>query len=96
MSGNIVIKNWEGKPMIHQGKTDCLPRDVGYDPAALERLDGHCQDLISKGLIQAACYLLARDGKIFAHRSMGKLTAAADSRDFKPDSLRPIASICSR
>jgi CubicO group peptidase (beta-lactamase class C family) len=56
-------------------------------------LDAHFQGLIQDGKIQAAGYLLARDGKVFAHRSMGKLSAFEDAGDFMPDSIRPIASI---
>ncbi len=78
---------------MHEGKTDCAPRDAGYDPRAVERLDELTLELIDKGTIQAACYLLARRGKIIAHKSAGKLTRAQDSPDYLPDSLRPVASL---
>jgi CubicO group peptidase (beta-lactamase class C family) len=79
--------------MIHRGKTDCSPQDVKYNPNTLDRLDEHFQGLIEKGTIQAAAYLLARDGKVFSHKSMGRKSAFADKGEFLPDSLRPIASI---
>jgi CubicO group peptidase (beta-lactamase class C family) len=78
---------------IHSGKTDATPGESGYDPQALERLNAHFQGLIEGGKIQAACYLLSRKGRVFAHESMGKLTAEAGSEDFMPDSIRTIASI---
>jgi CubicO group peptidase (beta-lactamase class C family) len=79
--------------MIHSGKTDCSPADVGYNQGALEALDAHFQRLIGKGTIKAAAYLLSKDGKIFAHRSMGRQSAHEDKGDFLPDSIRPLASI---
>ncbi|MBN1697263.1 MAG: beta-lactamase family protein [Spirochaetales bacterium] len=79
--------------MIHTGKTDCRPEEAGYNPAVIETLDNHFTDLIGKGTIQAAGYLLARRGMIFASKSMGKLTASGNGGDFLPDSIRPIASV---
>jgi CubicO group peptidase (beta-lactamase class C family) len=79
--------------MIHSGKTDCNPDDVGYNAKALESLDKHFQTLIDKGMIKAAAYLLSRNGKVFAHKSMGKQSAYEDRGEFLPDSIRPIASI---
>jgi CubicO group peptidase (beta-lactamase class C family) len=79
--------------MIHSGKTDCNPDDVGYNAKALESLDKHFQTLIDKGMIKAAAYLLSRNGKVFAHRSMGRQSAYEDKGEFLPDSIRPIASI---
>ncbi len=79
--------------MIHLGKTDCGPEEVGYNPEALESLDKHFQALIDKGMINAAGYLLSKDGKVFAHRSMGKQSVYEDKGEFLPDSIRPIASI---
>jgi CubicO group peptidase (beta-lactamase class C family) len=79
--------------MMHEAKTECRPEDVGYNPRTLDTLDELCHDLMAKGLIQSACYLLARSGRIFAHKSAGKLTRAADSPDFLPDSLFPVFSV---
>jgi CubicO group peptidase (beta-lactamase class C family) len=79
--------------MMHEGKTDCSPKDVGYNPKTVDRLDALCGELIDKGTIQAACYLLARHGKVFAHKSAGRLRPAKDSAAYLPDSLRPVASL---
>jgi CubicO group peptidase (beta-lactamase class C family) len=79
--------------MVHKGKTDCQPGEVGYNPEILDILDNHFLDLIQKGTIQAAGYLLARHGKVFALRTMGKQSSLEDKGDFMPDNLRPIASI---
>ncbi|MBN1430097.1 MAG: beta-lactamase family protein [Anaerolineae bacterium] len=78
---------------VHIGKIDVDPDAVNYNPATLNVLDAHFQGLIEGGMIQAAGYLLARDGKVFAHRAMGRLSAAEDAGDFMPDTIRPIASI---
>ncbi len=78
---------------IHRGWTDLAPREAGYDPGVLDVLDRHFQDLIGEGKIQAACYLLSRGGKVFAHASMGRLTPDKGSPDFLPDSIRDIASV---
>jgi CubicO group peptidase (beta-lactamase class C family) len=79
--------------MIHESKIDCPPQDVGYNPEIIARLDTHVEGLINKGTIQAGAYLLAKDGKVFAHRSMGKRSANGDKDDFLPGTLRPTASI---
>ncbi|MBN2533121.1 MAG: beta-lactamase family protein [Spirochaetales bacterium] len=77
---------------IHYGKTDVKPEDVGFEPAALDRLNTHFQNLIGKK-IQAAGYILSKDGKVFAHASMGKLSFENETGDFLPDSIRPTASL---
>jgi CubicO group peptidase (beta-lactamase class C family) len=79
--------------MIHEGTVHTRPEDVRYNPEAIERLDKHFQRLITGKKIQCAGYLLARGGKIFALKSMGKLSGLQDKGDFKPDSIRRIASI---
>jgi CubicO group peptidase (beta-lactamase class C family) len=38
-------------------------------------------------------YLLSKGGKIFASRSMGKLTFRETGGDFQPESIRKISSI---
>ncbi|GGG74020.1 serine hydrolase domain-containing protein [Paenibacillus radicis (ex Gao et al. 2016)] len=77
----------------HEGWTDASPKEVGYNPKTLDRLDAHYMDLISKGTIQAASYMLSRKGKIFANRSLGKLLPDENSPDLEPDSLRKVYSI---
>jgi CubicO group peptidase (beta-lactamase class C family) len=78
--------------MVHKGKTDCQPQDVGYNEKILDVLDTHCLELIAKGTICAGSYTLAKDGQIFANRSMGKLSNKKSKDDFTPLCLRPIAS----
>lgn len=79
--------------MMHEFKPDCSAEEVNYNPAAIERLDKLSQELIEKGTVQAACYLLARHGKIIANKSAGKLTEAKDSPDYQPDSIHGTASL---
>jgi CubicO group peptidase (beta-lactamase class C family) len=78
---------------IHTGETHCSPGEAGFDPAKLDQLDGFLADLIGQKKLQCANYLLSRNGKIFAVKSMGQLTYHADSKDYMPDSIRYIASI---
>lgn len=78
---------------IHEGWTDANPAEVGFDSKMLRRLDDHYAELIGKETIQAAGYILSRKGKVFAHRTMGKLRPAEESSDLKPDSIRKVYSI---
>lgn len=78
---------------IHEGRTDCKPEDVSYRPEKLNDLDSLFKNLIESKKLLSASYLLARHGKIFAAKSMGKLNYKSDSPDYMPDSLRYIASI---
>ncbi|MGE5607037.1 MAG: serine hydrolase domain-containing protein [Bacteroidota bacterium] len=78
---------------IHHGVIDVTPEEVEYAPSRLEVLDSHFQKLIQDQKIQGAGYLLSRYGKIFAHRSLGRLCYDNDLAEFKPDSLRRIYSM---
>jgi CubicO group peptidase (beta-lactamase class C family) len=71
---------------------DSLPEDVGFDTGAIKRLDEFFLKAITEGRIQCASYVLSRNGKIFAHKSTGKLSSLADKGDFLSDSLHRIAS----
>ncbi|WP_158606727.1 serine hydrolase domain-containing protein [Paenibacillus ginsengarvi] len=77
---------------IHLGHTNASPSEVEYDARKLDTLDRHFGQLIDDGKIQAASYLLARYGKIFAHKSMGARVGFEESGDLQPDSIRRIAS----
>ena len=80
--------------LFTEGKTQCKPRDVGYDPERLDVLNNHFQKLIDEGKIQCAIYCLSRKGKIFAHGAIGKKTYRKnDNTPVKPDSVRYIASV---
>lgn len=79
--------------MVKNGKTDCSPAEAGYHEETLNCIDSHLQRLINEKKILAGAYLLARHGKVFAHRTMGKLSALEDTGDFQPDSIRAIASV---
>ncbi|MCE5173052.1 beta-lactamase family protein [Paenibacillus profundus] len=57
------------------------------------KLDVHFLSLIENGSIQSASYLIARNGKVAAWKSMGKLDGTADRGDLQPDSIRKLASI---
>lgn len=78
---------------ICEGKVDIKPEEVGYDEQTLTLLDRHYSDLIGKGKLQGASYLISRKGKVFAHRSIGKLRRAEASGELRPDSIRKTYSI---
>lgn len=78
---------------VRKGDIDCSPAEAGYEEEALSRLDRLLLDLIGQKQLQGASYLLSRDGKTFAHRSMGALRHTPDSAPLKPDSIRRIASV---
>lgn len=79
--------------MVKFGKTDCDPKDVGYHAGTLDNIDSHLLDLISKNKIHGGSYIIAKKGKVIAHRAMGKLSSIDDRGDFQPDSIRSIASV---
>ena len=81
------------KLQMFSGPADCSPEDVQYNPESLERLDGFFSNLVEQKKMQGASYLLARHGKVFAHKSMGFLKEWGGKDPFKPDSVRQIASI---
>lgn len=78
---------------IHEGWTNASPEEVGFDREHLRRLDDHYASIIGNGTIQAASYIIARKGKVFAQRSLGKLRHEDGSADLLPDSIRKIYSI---
>ncbi|MBN1647553.1 MAG: beta-lactamase family protein [Spirochaetales bacterium] len=78
---------------ILSGNTDCKAEDVNYNPDTIGRLDAFFMDLIEKNRVQGASYLLSRYGKVFAHKSMGRLKTADTKTTLLPDSIRWIASI---
>ncbi|MBN2533940.1 MAG: serine hydrolase [Spirochaetales bacterium] len=78
---------------IHTGKEDIKPEDAGYYSPQLEKLDNLFLGLINEEKLQCASYLLARKGKIFACKSMGRLLYDNTEKPFLPTSIRRIASI---
>jgi len=59
----------------------------------LNQLDELFEGCISNKRIQCASCILSREGKVFAHRSMGPLRPDTPDKHFLPDSLRRIASV---
>lgn len=79
--------------VVHTGRTDDHPSKVGMDAGRLEELERFFGRLMEKGQLQGASWLVAREGRIVAHRSMGKRTYHPDSDDLKPDTIRHVYSI---
>lgn len=78
---------------VHKGKINISPGEAGFNKEKIEALNSHYANLIDKGTIQGASYLLSRNGKIFAHHSLGKLRDTLDSPDIMPHSIRKTYSI---
>ena len=77
-----------------QGKTDCSPKEVGYNEQRLDVLKDHFQRVIDNGEIQCATYCLSRYGRIFAHGAVGKKSFRKENdTPVQPDSVRYIASM---
>lgn len=77
----------------HEGKVHCTPEAVGYRSENLCYLDNLLISLISEKKLQCASYMLSKNGKIFASKSMGRLCGFENRGDLMPDSIRRIASI---
>ena len=78
--------------MVSEGFVDTDPEHVGIDPERIKRLDRFFLESIEANRIQAAGYIISRQGKIFAHKTMGVLSRIDDRGNFLPDSLHAIAS----
>jgi len=76
-----------------KGQVDISPKDAVYDDSKLALLEAHYGSRIEQGNIQAASFLMARGGKVFAHQAAGRLTYKADSKPFTVDAIKGIASI---
>src|SRR5512141_814842 len=76
-----------------EGPVDVSAREAGYDESRLARLEAYFARAIEAGKLQGASFLLARRGKVFAHRALGRLTPAADSPPLRPDSIKDLASL---
>ncbi len=70
------------------------PEEVDYYSERLDVLNHHFETLVKEKEIQGASYCLSRDGKVFAHNAVGKLSYREDdNRPLKPDTMGEIASI---
>lgn len=77
-----------------QFDTPFLPAEGDYDEKRLDVLNNHFTKMIEKDELQGASYCLARDGKVFANASLGKLSfRKEDTRLLQPDTIQWMASI---
>jgi CubicO group peptidase (beta-lactamase class C family) len=76
-----------------KGITEVSPEEASYSASRIQALEDHFGSRIDSGKLQAASFLMARDGRIFAHQAAGKLGINEPSRPFTVDSIKGIASI---
>jgi CubicO group peptidase (beta-lactamase class C family) len=83
-----------GMKKFVEGRVDASPSEASYDPAYISLLDSCYGGLVDSGRVRAAGYLMARGGKVFAHKACGALGFdAKDKAPYEPDSIKGIASI---
>lgn len=80
-------------PTWIDAKTDATAEKVGYDGKRVEVLTDYYGNLVDSGKIRAAAFLLARKGKVFAHRAAGKHDLTEGSAPIKPDAIKRMASV---
>lgn len=73
------------------GPLDATADAVGFDSSRLERLEEIFANLVSTGKVQAASYCLARHGRVFADRSLGRRHFQQED-PFRSGTWRRIAS----
>lgn len=83
----------ESSIRVHNGKVGRSPAEAGMDEGRLDELDRFFAGLVQRGRIQAAGWLVARDGHLVVHRSLGRRTHRADDGELRPDAIRPVYSI---
>jgi len=77
---------------VFEKELEYRPEDAGYDSAKIPAIDSHLADLIKQNKLVAAGYLISRNEKVIACRSMGKIRPSSSDKAFLPDSIRRIAS----
>jgi CubicO group peptidase (beta-lactamase class C family) len=78
---------------INEGRIDVSPREARYDEGRLALLQAAYAQLVESGRVHGASFLMARDGKVFAHRAMGRRSFEPGSGPLLPGSVKGIASI---
>jgi len=81
------------KPFVHVGETETTPEEAGYRRDMLEKLDALLDRLVETGKLTGASYIMSRDGKVFAHRAVGRLREEPDSPPLTTGAIRRIASV---
>lgn len=83
----------ESSIVVQRGQTEADPARLNVDAGQLDKLERLFAGLVEKERLQAAAWLVARDGEIVAHRSLGRRTFREDGDVFQPDTIRPVYSI---
>jgi CubicO group peptidase (beta-lactamase class C family) len=76
-----------------EGAVSASPREVQYDEKRLAFLDAYLSRLVDGGKAQGISFLMARHGKVFAHRAHGRRAPGPDALPLQPDSIKDLASL---
>ena len=68
------------------------PEEAGFRSSQLDVLDNHIKTLINDQKIQAGAYIISKNDRIIAHKSIGFLRYN-EERPFLPDTVRRVASV---
>jgi len=79
--------------IISKANLPCTPEEACYNPERLDFLDRYYTGLIEKGELQGAMYGMARNGKHFVTRAMGRRRYDEEADPIRFDSIRRIASV---
>lgn len=76
-----------------EGHIDISPREARYDQSKLAVLEDYLARRVDAGKLQGGSFLMARRGKVFAHRALGRRAPAPDAPPLLPDSIKGLASL---
>jgi CubicO group peptidase (beta-lactamase class C family) len=76
-----------------QGRVDASPEECRYRPESVEAVAAAYEGLVESGTVHMAGFLMARGGRIFAHRTTGRRTFEEGSDPYRPEHIKTIASI---
>lgn len=72
---------------------DANPKDVGFNPDMLKKLDTVVTNAIADTAFPAAVVLVARDGAVVYQKGFGKFTYDVDATPVTPDAMFDLASV---
>jgi len=78
---------------IIENPCSTVPEEVGYNSDTILKLDEHLKLIVNDKRYYAGSYLLMKNGKTIASKSLGPRCGYEDRGDFRTNTIRRIASI---